>query len=69
MHEKNLVHDLNLKSFIHLKWLYVLVVCEKQLINNFPTIIGQRGVNEVAFKHGSMQTNFLGESQNFMIFK
>ncbi len=42
---------------------------KKQLINKFPTIIGQRGVNEVAFKHGSMQTNFWGESQNFMIFK
>jgi hypothetical protein len=42
---------------------------KKQLINKFPTIIGQRRVNEVAFKHGSMQTNFLGKSQNFMIFK
>ncbi len=41
----------------------------KQLINKFPTIIGQRGINEVAFKHALMQTNFLGESQNFVIFK
>jgi hypothetical protein len=39
----------------------------KQLINKFLTIIGQSGINEVAFKHGSMQTIFLGESQNFVI--